>query len=162
MSSGAAEAATGAAAVADGAAANAKGAQQPGQRGASSWPAGRKQLASGAEQLASGADSLASGLDNGAKSVPSYTDDQRKQLTAVVTTPVEVKATAEHSSSVAAGIIPVVLALALWLGTLMMFLTRGPSRPEPSGTRPPPAGGCCSAGSPPCSSAPRRPRCCSC
>ena len=124
LSSGATEAATGADSVADGAAANAKGASSL-DSGAQQLASGAKQLASGAKQLASGADSMASGLDNGAKSVPSYTDDQRKQITGVVTTPVTVKATAEHSSSVAAGITPAVLGLALWLGALMMFLTRG-------------------------------------
>ncbi|MET0695678.1 MAG: YhgE/Pip domain-containing protein [Propionibacteriaceae bacterium] len=93
--------------------------------GASSLAGGADSLASGADSLASGAEKLASGLDNGAKSVPSYSDSQRKTLVSVVTTPVGVTATPQHQTTVSVGLIPVVLALALWLGTLMMFLTRG-------------------------------------
>ena len=37
-----------------------------------------------------------------------------------------VKATADNPSTVAAGLVPVVLGLALWIGTLMMLLTRPP------------------------------------
>ena len=37
--------------------------------------------------------------------MPSYTDDQRKQLDSVVTTPVTVKASAENASTVAAGLV---------------------------------------------------------
>jgi putative membrane protein len=44
----------------------------------------------------------------------------------VVTTPVIVKASADNPSTVAAALIPVVLGLALWVGTLMMLLTRPP------------------------------------
>jgi putative membrane protein len=114
LASGAAGVASGTVSVANGADQNAAGADQVDH--------GADQLASGAEQLASGADSLASGLDKFAESVPSYTDDQRKTLDTVVTTPVTVTSSADHQSTVAAGLVPVVLALALWLGTLMIFL----------------------------------------
>ena len=94
--------------------------------GTTKLDSGAHQLADGADQLADGADQLASGLTSGAEQVPSYTDDQRKQLDTVVTTPVTVKASAENPSTVAAGLVPVVLGLALWIGTLMMLLTRPP------------------------------------
>jgi putative membrane protein len=123
LDSAAASLASGAASVASGTASVAAGADQN-AAGSDQVDHGAAQLASGAKQLASGADSLASGLDNFAKSVPSYTDDQRKALDTVVTTPVTVSSSADHPSTVAAGLVPVVLALALWLGTLMMFLAR--------------------------------------
>jgi putative membrane protein len=116
LASGAAKSASGAASVADGADQNAAGADQ--------LDHGVDQLSSGAHQLAGGADSLAGGLDTFAKSVPSYTDDQRKALDTVVTTPVQVTASAEHQTTLAGSLIPVVLGIALWLGTLMMYLAR--------------------------------------
>ncbi len=117
LASGAATSASSAASVANGADQNAAGADQ--------LDHGADQLASGAHQLADGANKLASGLDTFAKSVPSYTDDQRKALDTVVTTPVTVTASADHQSTLAAGLVPAALGLALWLGTLMMFLARG-------------------------------------
>ena len=130
LASGASSAATGAESVATGAAQTASGATELNVSadqladGANSLAAGADSLASGAEQLASGADSLASGLDNGAKQVPSYTKDQTTQISTVVTTPVGVKSNAEPGGTAAASLVPVLLGLALWLGTLMMFLTR--------------------------------------
>jgi putative membrane protein len=50
----------------------------------------------------------------------------------VVTTPIGVRATAEHGSTVASGLVPAVLAVALWLGTAMMFLTRGAAPAGPA------------------------------
>ena len=132
LSSGAVEVATGTRSVADGAEQTESGVQEMAvatsqlASGTTKLDSGAHQLADGADQLADGADQLASGLTSGAKQVPSYTDDQRKQLDTVVTTPVTVKATADNPSTVAAGLVPVVLGLALWIGTLMMLLTRPP------------------------------------
>ena len=132
LSSGAVEVATGTRSVADGAVKTESGIQEMSvaadqlASGTTKLASGAHQLADGADQLADGADQLASGLTSGAKQVPSYTDDQRKQLDTVVTTPVTVKATADNPSTVAAGLVPVVLGLALWIGTLMMLLTRPP------------------------------------
>ena len=132
LASGAAEVATGTRSVADGAAQTASGVKEMAvatdqlATGTDKLASGAHQLADGADQLASGNDQLASGLESGAKQVPSYSDDQRKTLDTVVTTPVVVKASADNPSSVAAGLVPVVLAVALWLGTLMMLLTRPP------------------------------------
>ena len=95
---------------------------------ASSWPAAAPSWPSGADQLAGGNDQLATGLTNGAQQVPSYTDDQRNALVTVVTTPVDVGSSADNPATVAASLVPVVLGLALWIGTLMLFLT-GPSVP---------------------------------
>ena len=132
LSSGAVEVATGTRGVADGAVKTESGVQEMAvatdqlATGTTKLDSGAHQLADGADQLADGADQLASGLTSGAQQVPSYTDDQRKQLDTVVTTPVTVEASAENPSTVAAGLVPVVLGLALWIGTLMMLLTRPP------------------------------------
>jgi putative membrane protein len=97
--------------------------------GASGVATGTSQVATGAAQTSAGASSLATGLANGAQQVPSYTDDERNALVSVVTTPVDVGSTADNPATVAASLIPVVLGLVLWLGTLMMFLT-GTSVPD--------------------------------
>ena len=97
--------------------------------GASGVATGTSQVATGAAQTSAGASSLATGLANGAQQVPSYTDNERNALVSVVTTPVDVGSTADNPATVAASLIPVVLGLVLWLGTLMMFLT-GTSVPD--------------------------------
>ncbi|HEU5486077.1 MAG TPA: YhgE/Pip domain-containing protein [Microlunatus sp.] len=125
LASGAAEVASGSRSVAEGADQTASGVQEMAVA-ADQLSTGTQQLSSGAHQLADGADQLASGLEDGAKQVPSYSDDERKALDTVVTTPVTVDASADNPSTVAAGLVPVVLGLALWLGTLMMLLTRSP------------------------------------
>jgi putative membrane protein len=130
LATGAASAAEGAESVATGATQTASGATELDvsadqlASGANSLASGADSLASGAKQLASGADSLSSGLDNGAKQVPTYSKDQTTKISTVVTTPVGVKASAEPQATAAASLVPVVLGLALWLGTLMMYLTR--------------------------------------
>ncbi len=120
--------ATGAAQTSSGAASLASGASQL-SSGSAQLASGSTQLASGAGQLASGNDQLATGLESGAQQVPSYTDDQRSALVTVVTTPVGVGSSADNPATVAASLVPVVLGLVLWLGTLMLFLT-GPSVPS--------------------------------
>ncbi len=128
LASGAGSAATGAESVATGAGQTASGANEINSSadqlasGASQLASGADSLADGSKQLASGADSLASGLDNGAKQVPDYTKDQVTQISKVVTTPVGVTTNAQHGATVAASLVPVLVAVALWLGTLMMFL----------------------------------------
>jgi putative membrane protein len=138
LSSGASQVATGTKSVATGASQTSAGATSVAQGaaqladGTSQLASGSSQLASGADQLASGNDQLATGLTNGASQVPSYTDDQRSQIVTVVTTPVQVGAEATSLANVATSLIPLVLALTLWLGTFMMFLTRSPGPTGPA------------------------------
>lgn len=122
VATGTKQVATGAAQTSSGAASLASGAAQL-SSGSAQLASGSTQLASGAGQLASGNDQLATGLQSGAQQVPSYTDDQRSALVSVVTTPVGVGSSADNPATVAASLVPVVLALVLWLGTLMLFLT---------------------------------------
>src|SRR6476661_5455472 len=122
VATGSSQVATGAAQTSYGAASLATGAAQLAS-GSAQLASGSTQLASGADQLAGGNDQLATGLTNGAQQVPSYTDDQRSALVTVVTTPVGVGSSADNPATVAASLVPVVLGLVLWLGTLMLFLT---------------------------------------
>ena len=122
VATGTSQVATGAAQTSSGAASLADGAGQLAS-GSAQLANGSTQLASGAGQLAGGNEQLATGLANGAQQVPSYTDDQRNALVSVVTTPVDVGASADYPATIAASLIPVVLGLVLWLGTLMFFLT---------------------------------------
>ena len=122
VATGSSQVATGAAQTSSGAASLATGAAQLAS-GSAQLASGSTQLASGADQLAGGNDQLATGLTNGAQQVPSYTDDQRSALVTVVTTPVGVGSSADNPATVAASLVPVVLGLVLWLGTLMLFLT---------------------------------------
>lgn len=132
LASGAGQLATANAQLAAGARSNASGAAK--------LDSGASQLDDGAGQLADGTDQLSSGLASFAKTVPSYSDDQRKAFDDVVTTPVTVKATADHAATVEAGLTPVALAATLWLASLMMFLVRdalpsGPAWAQTSAVR---------------------------
>jgi putative membrane protein len=127
VATGTKQVATGAAQTSSGATSLATGAAQL-SSGSAQLASGSTQLASGAGQLAGGNEQLATGLESGAQQVPSYTDDQRSALVSVVTTPVGVGSSADNPATVAASLVPVVLGLVLWLGTLMLFLI-GPSVP---------------------------------
>ncbi|MFE7224128.1 YhgE/Pip family protein [Nocardioides sp. NPDC057577] len=102
--------------------------------GADQLASGTKQLESGSASLASGADSLASGtssLTEGASSLASGLDDGASQITVpgekqaeVVADPVQVAVASESSTSGATRLAPAVIALALWLGALAIYLLR--------------------------------------
>ena len=81
--------------------------------------AGMAQLSSGAEQLSSGTTKFAQGLKDGQSQVPSYTEQQRKQLSTVVSAPV----TDPTQATVGSARIPLtiaVLAIGLWLGAMVL------------------------------------------
>lgn len=102
--------------------------------GADQLASGTKQLESGSASLASGADSLASGtssLTEGADSLASGLDDGASQIAVpgekqaeVVADPVQVSVASETSTSGATRLAPAVIALALWLGALAIYLLR--------------------------------------
>lgn len=126
--SGAASLATGADGVADGAAGLstaastlADGAAQAAS-GAASLAGGARSAADGAASLSSGVGQLASGLTTGAQQVPTYDDDQRSTLTAVVPEPVVAQDATVPLGAQDAVTGPLVLPVALWLGALAAFL----------------------------------------
>jgi putative membrane protein len=102
--------------------------------GADQLASGTKQLESGSASLASGADSLASGtssLTEGASSLASGLGDGASQITvpgekqaSVVADPVQVSVASGPSTSGATRLAPAVIALALWLGALAIYLLR--------------------------------------
>ncbi|GGU41428.1 YhgE/Pip domain-containing protein [Nocardioides albus] len=102
--------------------------------GADQLASGTKQLESGSASLASGADSLASGtssLTEGADSLASGLDDGASQIAVpgekqaeVVADPVQVSVASGPSTAGATRLAPTVIALALWLGALAIYLLR--------------------------------------
>ena len=106
------EASAGAAQVADGVQQLADGAQQAADGGTA--------LVTGSDQTADGAGELASGLHTAADEIPSYTDDEAQTLASVVADPVE--ADGIGSDLFGATAVPLLAALALWIGGLGTFV----------------------------------------
>lgn len=80
---------------------------------------GMTQLSSGATQLADGVGAFADGIEQGQSKVPSYSEQQRQNLTTVATRPVQNPA----DEPVGAAVIPLtiaVTAIGLWLGALVL------------------------------------------
>lgn len=90
------------------------------ENGSASLASGADSLASGTSSLTEGADSLASGLDDGASQIAVPGEKQAE----VVADPVQVSVASETSTSGATRLAPTVIALALWLGALAIYLLR--------------------------------------
>ena len=95
--------------------------------GAAQLSAGGTQLADGATSLADGVSalstgtaSLADGLTQASASIPSYTDQQAKDLASVVADPV--RADGASTTLFGASAIPLLAMLALWFGGLASFI----------------------------------------
>ena len=112
LGTGADEASAGAAQVAHGVQQLADGAQQAADGGTA--------LVTGSDQTADGAGELASGLHTAADEIPSYTDDEAQTLASVVADPVE--ADGIGSDLFGATAVPLLAALALWIGGLGTFV----------------------------------------
>ncbi|SDK22618.1 putative membrane protein [Nocardioides sp. YR527] len=119
LESGLGEANDGATALASGADQLASGTKQL-QSGSASLASGADSLASGTSSLTEGADSLASGLDDGASQIAVPGEKQAE----VVADPVQVSVASDTSTSGATRLAPTVIALALWLGALAIYLLR--------------------------------------
>ena len=81
--------------------------------GVSSLSSGATQLSDGASTLSTGADDLSTGLSTAEDSVPSYTDQQAADLAAALAQPVSVDTSA-------AGSAPAAIAIASWIGALVV------------------------------------------
>lgn len=90
------------------------------ENGSASLASGADSLASGTSSLTEGADSLASGLDDGASQIAVPGEKQAE----VVADPVQVSVASDTSTSGATRLAPAVIALALWLGALAIYLLR--------------------------------------
>lgn len=116
---GARQLATGAASAADGAAQLATGASSAAD-GADQLADGASGVSDGAVQLADGSRSLATGLDAAVAQLPTYTDEESKNLADVVSDPVE--NASSTNDLFGASSVPFFATIALWLGALATFL----------------------------------------
>lgn len=91
--------------------------------GATSLATGAEQLKSGLDQLAKGATTLKSELAKGRDSVPNPTEAQRAAVAQTLGAPVGVSSDSFSSAgSYGAGLAPLFLSLALWIGAYVLFL----------------------------------------
>ncbi|WP_314430336.1 hypothetical protein, partial [Microbacterium lacticum] len=81
---------------------------------------GATSLADGVSALSTGTASLADGLTQASASIPSYTDQQAKDLASVVADPV--RADGASTTLFGASAIPLLAMLALWFGGLASFI----------------------------------------
>ena len=113
--------------------------------GADQLTAGADKAATGADSLATGANSLASGLDaltkgatdlhdglvKGRDSIPDPSDAQRKAMAQTIGNPVGVSTGSLSSAgSYGAGLAPLFMSLALWIGAYVLFLFVRPLSPR--------------------------------
>lgn len=88
--------------------------------GASSLSSGATQLSDGASTLSTGADDLSTGLSTAEDSVPSYTDQQAADLAAALAQPVSVDTSAAGSARPETSAAPAAIAIASWIGALVV------------------------------------------
>ncbi len=130
VSSGADDVSSGAVSLASGATETDQAAERL-AAGSASSASGAQQLASGASSLSSGATSansgaqqLSQGLDKLAKQSPTYTADEEKALKVVVSEPVALTSSVEHTEHANGWMLGVVLGVILWLAALLGVLRR--------------------------------------
>ena len=125
LHSGAADASSGANDLRGGIFQLASGARQL-DGGLGSLSSGGQQLAAGLGQLQGGAAQLASGLADGAKDIPGYGDDP-SQRADVLGDPVALDRSVRHpAATYGVGFAPYFLALALWVGAMIIFMVLRP------------------------------------
>ena len=125
LSSSAADASSGAADLRGGIFQLASGARQL-DGGLGTLTSGGRQLASGLGQLQGGATQLASGLADGAKDIPGYGDDP-SQRADVLGDPVSLDRSVRHpAATYGVGFAPYFLALALWVGAMIVYMVLRP------------------------------------
>ena len=88
--------------------------------GVSSLSSGATQLSDGASTLSTGADDLSTGLSTTEDSVPSYTDQQAADLAAALAQPVSVDTSAAGSARPETSAAPAAIAIASWIGALVV------------------------------------------
>jgi putative membrane protein len=125
LNTGAADAAAGATDLRGGIYRLASGARQL-DGGLNTLTAGGRQLADGLGDLRGGAAQLASGLSDGAQQIPGYGDDPSGRAD-VLSDPVAVNRTVRHpAGTYGVGFAPYFLALALWVGAMIIFMVLRP------------------------------------
>ncbi|MGH3639246.1 MAG: YhgE/Pip family protein [Mycobacterium sp.] len=93
---------------------------------------GADKLAAGTEKLSDGSRQLSDGLDKGAAQVPSWNDQQRNAVARNVASPVGVQQNyANQASTFGTGFAPFFLPLALFIGTLIIWMLLTPLQARP-------------------------------
>jgi putative membrane protein len=93
---------------------------------------GADQLAAGTQKLSAGSKQLADGLDKGAAQLPSWTDQQRDAVARTVASPVGVQQNiANEAPTFGTGFAPFFLPLALFIGTLIIWMLLTPLQSRP-------------------------------
>lgn len=92
--------------------------------------AGAGKLASGSEQLAGGTKKFADGLEKGGKQAPTYNPAERDHLKQVAASPAS--AATSGANEFSAGVIALLVVIALWAGALMTYVL---TRALPPGVR---------------------------
>ena len=121
LATGTSKVASGTTELADGAARLADGAER-----ASS---GATRLADGTDQLGSGSEQLAAGLDRGADAIPTYDDQERRDLAGVIAEPVSATSKDGSTPDGRTQVAPGAIAFVLWLGAFVTYLVR-PALPQ--------------------------------
>ncbi len=93
---------------------------------------GADQLAAGTAKLSDGSRQLSDGLDRGAAQVPTWTDHQRNQVARTIASPVGLQQNvANEASTFGTGFAPFFLPLALFIGTLIIWMLLTPLQSRP-------------------------------
>jgi len=122
--------ATGVRGVADGADQLASGATTA-ATGADELTSGLQALSDGSAKLGTGASDLSTGLGEGVSKIPTYSEAERAQLAAVAATPVVADVARDNAvKNNGAGLAPYFMALALWVGSLAIYLLLRPLSPR--------------------------------
>jgi putative membrane protein len=125
LHAGAADASSGAADLRGGIFQLASGARRL-DGGLGTLTSGGRQLASGLDQLQGGATRLASGLADGARSISGYGDDP-SQRAGVLGDPVSLDRSVRNpAATYGVGFAPYFLALALWVGAMIVYMVLRP------------------------------------
>jgi len=123
VSSGASTVAQGATQVDEAASAVAAGASAAAE-GGEQLASGSTTLDSSADSVDQGADQLSRGLAQGASQSPTYSKSQKKSLSSVVSEPVVLSSTVQHTDYGSGWLLALVLGLVLWFAALLGTLGR--------------------------------------
>lgn len=129
LSDASSQVATGSRAIADGLATVSTGVSQA-RSGARDVAAGAGRLATGAgeldtglDQLSTGSDNLATRLTGGVEAIPAVTDNERSRIAQTIGDPVGIQNVSEAGAgSYGAGLAPLFMALAAWVGGYVLLL----------------------------------------
>lgn len=99
--------------------------------GAQASAAGAGEIATGVDGIAGGASDLADGLGEAVAQIPTYTQGEATSLADVIASPIEAT---ESSVPLGTAAVPMLMALALWLGAMAVYLVLSPLGREAMGS----------------------------